>query len=140
MSKLLIHPPATTGSFTLNQGCGKPHEYDGETGIDCGPCADHIATLSPDERVAMHLRGPAPVTGATPEERAAFTQAYLADRERFSWRLVPADEHPKGSNDAGIDDDERAELERLRAEVATHRAGGQKAEDKSPAKRTAAKA
>jgi len=89
MSKLLLHPPEGTTSFTFNAGCGQAHEFDGAP-IDCEKCVEHVATLPPDERVAMHLRGPSPVQGATPEERAAYAQAYLRDRERFSWRLVAA--------------------------------------------------
>lgn len=118
MTKLLIHPPEGTTSFTFATGCGKPHEFDGETGIDCEPCANCVALMSADERVAMHLRGPVPAIGGTPEERAAFAQAHLADRERYSWRLVPAGQTVPGSTNASLEADERDELERLRSENA----------------------
>lgn len=133
MSKLLIHPPATTTSFTFTAGCGKPHEYDGE-GIDCEPCVAHLATLPPDERVAMRLRGPAPVSGSTPEERAAYAQAYLADRERFSWRLIPKGEDPNTETDNPLVDENAA----LKARIAELE---EAAKDKPPAtaKKAAAK-
>ena len=69
MTKLLLHPPRGTHSFTLNLGCGQAHEYDGEHGIDCEPCRGHIQALSPEERIGHPaLRGPAPAVGGTPEE------------------------------------------------------------------------
>ena len=116
MSKLLLHPPVTTTSFTLHQGCGRPHQYDGEHGIDCQPCVDYVATLPADERIGQQsLRGPVPVQGATPQEREQFARLFTADRDAHSWRLVPADEAttPAGPSAADVE-----ELERLRARFA----------------------
>lgn len=133
MTKLLIRPPDGTQSFTFNLGCGKPHEYDGEP-IDCQKCADHVVTLSEDERIYHPgLRGPVPVRGDTDTEREAFAKTAAARRDAASWRLVAAQEkapkakEPEGDALAAYDDDRlRAELERrLRA--------------RAPAKRPAAK-
>jgi hypothetical protein len=127
VTKLLLHPPETTGSFTLNLGCGKPHGYDGVHGIDCDPCVQHVATLSPDERVAMHLRGPVPAQGATPEEREVHARAYLAAREKASWRLLPADEATAPAGPSDDDQDaQAARIAELEARIAELEGAGAK--------------
>lgn len=103
MSKTLLYPPETVTSFTLNTGCGKPHEYDGKHGIDCSACAEVVRSQSPEERISHPaLRGPVPVQGATPEERATFQKIFEAERERSSWRLEEAADAPKAEPPKGV--------------------------------------
>lgn len=121
MSKLLLHPPETTQSFTLNGGCGQPHEYDGEHGIDCPECIEHVRLMSPDDRIAHPLlRGPIVAIGDTPGEIDALTRVAQAKREAASYRLLEADEEtaPAGPSAANAD-----EVERLRTRVAELEAG-----------------
>lgn len=126
MTRTLLHPPRSVHNFRFAHGCGEAHEYDGETGIDCGPCIEHVRTLSPDERI-MHpaLRGPAPAVGATPEERERMLDAYQAARDAATWRLEEA-EPKRRSKVAGAEptgDDLAMENERLRARLAELEAG-----------------
>jgi hypothetical protein len=126
MSQALLHPPETTTSFTLNGGCGRPHEYDG-TGIDCSACIAHVRTLSTDERIGHPaLRGPILVIGDNPAEIDEMRKLAEARRERASWRVVEAEapaavaaEVP-GTPETPEDEIARlqARLEKLRSEPA----------------------
>jgi hypothetical protein len=113
MSKTLLHPPRTTTSFTFHQGCGQPHEYDGE-GIDCPACVEHVRLMSPDERIAHPLlRGPIVAVGDTPGEIDALRQVEEAKRHAASYWLEDVEEAPEPTAD-----DRAAERERLQARLA----------------------
>jgi hypothetical protein len=116
MTKVLLHPPETTTSFRFAAGCGEAHEYDGEHGIDCERCIEHVATLSPDERIGHPaLRGPVVLAGDNPAEIAANQRAWEAKRAAASYRLMEAQDESAEAAPA-ISEDAAAELERLRQE------------------------
>ncbi len=117
MSKLVLRPPDHFYSFTLQGGCGKPHEYDGSTPIDCEKCVAHVAQLSPEERCQdMTLRAPGIVTGDTPAEIRRQQQLEDERRQSMSYRLeeAAAVKPAKAEADGGGDD----EVAQLKARIA----------------------
>lgn len=132
MSKLLLRPPDGTNGFTFHQGCGKPHEYDGEHAIDCEPCVEHVRLMSPEERISQpDLRAPLVAVGDTADELDVMRRVEEAKRHAASWRLVEASGDPDTESDDPLADENAA----LRARIAELEAAAKpSATRKAPAK------